>query len=241
MLSHNLDSFMEWYFVPFACSYCSTRNLKLIIQKVIEVKVPVVHCCSFMEVKVLVQELTKESNEPWSMLSWALLRIWWGTWCPKIQPMEGIEPAFVAQGVIAHDEFCGSMLDLLQAYHVFKHFGSPELGTVTQLGPDQRQVEMQDQRRGWRWKYPTNELERTRCLGSDEFDVLRPRRIWSSVTSRSLCLVTDSSCWLSTWCSRHSWLITGRNMHMQQRQSSSLANVWEYGSESWMLSKNVTN
>ena len=71
------------------------------------------------------------------------------------------------------DEFRDSMLDLLQAY-VFKQLGSPVLGTVAQLGADQRQVEMKAQRWRWSWECPTNELERIICLGSDEFDVLRP-------------------------------------------------------------------
>ena len=70
-----------------------------------------------------------------------------------MQKMEGMEPGFVSQGIITSNEFRGSMLDLLQAYNIFEQPGSPELGTVTQLETvahlrtDQRQVEMQVQRR----------------------------------------------------------------------------------------------
>ena len=60
--------------------------------------------------------------------------------------MEGMEPSFVALGIITDDKFCGSTPDLLQGYEVFKEPGSPELGTVIQLGVDQRQVEIQEQR-----------------------------------------------------------------------------------------------
>ena len=50
------------------------------------------------------------------------------------QKMEGMEPGSVAQGITTGDEFCGFMLDLLQAYSIFEQPASPcRLGTVTQL------------------------------------------------------------------------------------------------------------
>ena len=58
-----------------------------------------------------------------------------------------MEPGFVVQKIITVDKFCGSTLDLLQAYNVIEQPGFPELAAVTQVGADQRQVEMQAQRR----------------------------------------------------------------------------------------------